>query len=379
MKKKKKLEKDKNKKEIKFDINDFKSDTIKIIIEKADTNELIKKYINNSNDIDDVNVDKNNIINEDNKIISQEKIIDIEEEKELEQKEKEKSPEEKKVKEKEQKGKEKIEMKVEQKIKINNNDNNISEKQNKENKENIEKNILDNLNDNINVFFLNKKRKKNLSIKEKNKEIILYDPIEMFITTILSRKRRFYNNETLLTDFQLKFLLTKIEKTIPEFRYLNLQIHTKIIFSYNISQLKNNNNGDNNEKIESTIIKDFYSKTKNHKNLIFIIKTRNNKSFGGFSESGFNQENNNNNCFIFSLDKMKMFDINEINENCVLCYSNKLPEFKNQIIFEENDLNVGYTGIKNSGFLTEEDYELNDGQKKFEINQIQIISLKGFN
>ena len=48
------------------------------------------------------------------------------------------------------------------------------------------------------------------------------------------------------------------------------------------------------EKIESTIIKDFYSKTKNHKNLIFIIKTKNNKTFGGFSESGFNQENNNN-------------------------------------------------------------------------------------
>ena len=372
----KKLEINKDKKEINFNINenDFKSDTIKIIIEKADTNELIKKYINN-NDINNINVDKNNIINEDNKIISQEKIIDLEEAKEQGLKEEEKIPEEAKEKEKEQieikNGKEKIKKKIEPKNRINNHSN-ISEKQNKEN---IEKNIIDNLNDNISVFFLNKKRKQNFSIN--HEEINIYDPIEMFISTVLSRRKRFYNNKTLLTDFQLKFLLTKIEKTVPEFRYLNLQIHTEIIFSYNISQI-NNSNSDNNKNNETKIIEEFYSKSKNKKNLIFIIKTKNNKTFGGFSETGFEQENNNN-CFIFSLDKMEMYDIKEQNEKCVLCYNNKLPEFKNQIIFEENNLKVGYTGNKNSGFLIEEDYELNDGQKMFEIYQIQTISLKGFN
>ena len=222
---------------------------------------------------------------------------------------------------------------------------------------------------------MNKKRKQNFSIN--HEEINIYDPIEMFISTVLSRRKRFYNNKTLLTDFQLKFLLTKIEKTVPEFRYLNLQIHTEIIFSYNISQIKNSNS-DNNKNNETKIIEEFYSKSKNKKNLIFIIKTKNNKTFGGFSETGFEQENNNN-CFIFSLDKMEMYDIKEQNEKCVLCYNNKLPEFKNQIIFEENNLKVGYTGNKNSGFLIEEDYELNDGQKMFEIYQIQTISLKGFN
>ena len=46
---------------------------------------------------------------------------------------------------------------------------------------------------------------------------------------------------------------------------------------------------------------------------------------------------------------------------------------------EDNNLKVGYTGIKKSGFLIEEDYELNDGNKMFYIDQIQVISLNGFN
>ena len=229
---------------------------------------------------------------------------------------------------------------------------------------------------NLNPFFLNHKRKRNLSINDK-KYMDIIDPIELFINAVASRRKRFYNNTTLLSDFQLLFLLRKIEKTIPQFRYINLQIHTDIIFNYNIKQ--NSNIIDN----DLDIIKEFYQKSKNKKNVIFLIKTQNNKTFGGFSESGFNQnnliKNNNDNSFIFSIDKMKIYDYIEKNENCVFGYENKLPEFKNQIIFEDNNLKVGYTGNKKSGFLIEEDYELNDGFKMFYINQIQAISLNGFN
>ena len=227
---------------------------------------------------------------------------------------------------------------------------------------------------NFNPFFLNHKRKRNLSINNK-KYISIIDPIELFIDAVASRRKRFYNNTTLLSDFQLLFLLRKIEKTIPQFRYINIQIHIDIIFNYDIKQnyLENDLNK----------IKEFYQKSKNKKNLIFLIKTQNNKTFGGFIESGFTQnnfiKNNNYNSFIFSIDKMKIYDYIENNENCVFGYENKLPEFKNQIIFEDNNLKVGYTGIKKSGFLIEEDYELNDGNKMFYINQIQVISLNGFN
>ena len=220
-----------------------------------------------------------------------------------------------------------------------------------------------------NPFFLNHKRKRNLSINEK--EIMNVDPINIFINAILERRKRLYNNTTLLNDSQLIFLITKIEKTIPEFRYLNLKIHTDIIFNYDINYSLDN---------ESNIIDEFYEKSKNKKNLIFLIKTKNDKTFGGFSELGFDRNNSiifddNYSFFVFSIDKMKIYDFVEDNENCVFGYSNKLPEFKNQLFFEDNNLKVGYTGNKKSGFLMNKDYELNDGNKMFYINQIQVISL----
>ena len=124
------------------------------------------------------------------------------------------------------------------------------------------------------------------------------------------------------------------------------------------------------------VLNEFYNKSKNKKYLILIIKTKNNKIFGGYTESGFVQDTSNN-CFIFSLDKMKIYDYIKNNENSIICSIAKIPEFKNQILFENNNLKIGYTGVKKCGFLIEEDYELNDGKKMFEINKIQVISLNG--
>ena len=248
-------------------------------------------------------------------------------------------------------------------------------------KENINDNINEDKNSDINPFFLNKKRKQKIFEKEKI-DINKYDPIDLFINAILTRRKRLYNNSSLLTDYQLIFLIRKIEKTIPEFRYINLQIHTEVIFTYDINKIQNDNKNTN---FETSIIKEFYEKTKNKNNLIFLIKTKNKKLFGGFSELGFNQENNENidensfNSFVFSVDKMKIYDYIGKNENCVIGYRNRLPEFKNQILFEDNNLKVGFTGNKKLGFLMEEDYELNDGKKMFYINQIQVICLRGFN
>ena len=236
-------------------------------------------------------------------------------------------------------------------------------------KENSEKSL-----ENLNPFFLTKKRKRNLLINEK-KNVNINDSLELFMNAIISRRKRFDSNKTILSDYQLHFLLRKIEKTIPQFRYINLQIHIDIIFNYN----GKNNISDN----DSNIIHEFYQKSKNQKNLIFLIRTENNKTFGGFTEAGFNQDNNLNNninnYFVFSMDKMKIYDYVQNDEKCILVSENKLPEFKNQILFEENNLKLGYTGNKKNGFLVEEDYELNDGNKMFYINQIQVISLNGFN
>ena len=280
-----------------------------------------------------------------------------------------------------------VETRTEKNIKSENKKENINENINIENKNEKKDEKIEHINNNQNnipliykeekdeklnernPFFLNHKRKRNLSINEK--EIMNVDPINIFINAILERRKRLYNNKTLLNDSQLIFLITKIEKTIPEFRYLNLKIRTDIIFNYDINYSLEN---------ESNIIDEFYEKSKNKKNLIFLIKTKNDKTFGGFSELGFDRNNSiifddNYSFFVFSIDKMKIYDFVEDNENCVFGYSNKLPEFKNQLFFEDNNLKVGYTGNKKSGFLMNKDYELNDGNKMFYINQIQVISL----
>ena len=79
--------------------------------------------------------------------------------------------------------------------------------------------------------------------------------------------------------------------------------------------------------------------------------------------------------FVFSINKKKTFNVEKMNETCIFCNREALPEFKNQIYFEKNNLKYGYTGRKNRGYLVDEDYELNDKEKIFYINKIQLINI----
>ena len=76
---------------------------------------------------------------------------------------------------------------------------------------------------------------------------------------------------------------------------------------------------------------------------------------------------------------MKTYNIEKLNNNCIICNKESLPEFKNQIYFEKNTLKYGYTGEKNKGYLVDEDYELNEKEKVFYVSKIQLINIKTFN
>ena len=268
---------------------------------------------------------------------------------------------------------------------INNQDNNI-------NYNNNEKENLDEKN-----FFIKDKNNKNESLLRHKR-----NPDDNFFNLIFNRnvynsyllyfsmngtfhtRKRIAKNRTLLNDNQLQLIIDKLEKNNQEFRHVNLQIHLKIIYEININTI-----GDDNSQ---NIINEFYEKSNNINNLIFLIKTKKNKLFGGFTEIGFklkldtlqvnsDKENKNifnyydPNSFVFSIDRMKIFDIGEENVDCIFCNSASLPEFKNQIYFDKNNLIFGYTGNKKKGYLVDEDYELNNGEKKFEISHIQLINI----
>ena len=331
----------------------------KIIISKVnislnfDKNEnIINKNENNNNNKDDNKNDNKDLINEINENFSNQDDISIS----LNEEEKEKNI-----------------------IILKDQTDNLSGQ--KEEKENL------NFNSNIKIkneanppnneklIFLKQKRNfDNLSYN------IIYNSqlLSLSLEQYLNKRKRISENKTLLNNKQLQFIIDKVEKNIPEFRLINLQIKVKIEYEINPNLIKDDN--------IQNIIDEFYKKSNNIKNLIFLIKTSKNKLFGGFTQIGFKLNKtmnknerfssyNDSNAFIFSLDKMKIFDLVQKNNDCIFCYKEGLPQFKDQIIFEKNNIKVGYTGKKNAGFSVDNDYELNSGEKKFNISQIELISI----
>ena len=224
------------------------------------------------------------------------------------------------------------------------------------------------------IFLKQKRNFDNLSYN------IIYNSelLSLSLEQYLNKRKRISENKTLLNDKQLQFIIDKVEKNIPEFRLINLQIKVKIEYEIKPNLIKDDN--------VQNIIDEFYKKSNNIKNLIFLIKTSNNKLFGGFTQIGFKLNKirnknelfssyNDSNAFIFSLDKMKIFDLIQKNNDCIFCNNERLPQFKDQIMFEKNNIKIGYTGKKNVGFLVDNDYELNSGEKKFNISQIELISI----
>jgi hypothetical protein len=203
------------------------------------------------------------------------------------------------------------------------NNNHISLNENDEEKEVInnipdERNIIKNKEKIDNIKNISKMEESN-RIDFDNKKLLqqkrdlkeLYDIIVsdhlLFINSlgqILNKRKIIYEINNLLNYTQLDFIIDKVEKNIPEFRFLNLVVHSKIIYEINSKTITDNNS--------QKIISEFYEKSKNIKNLIFLIKTTKNKMFGGFTQVGFKLSNDkiyanyfDSNSFFFLLIKRK--------------------------------------------------------------------------
>ena len=123
----------------------------------------------------------------------------------------------------------------------------------------------------------------------------------------------------------------------------------------------------------------FHNKCDLAKSTIVLIKSGNGKRFGGFTScdwSGESIDKKDNNAFIFSLDKMKIYDIIP-GENAIGCYTKLGPVFSGcQIkINDEAFIKGGTTFLKGVNYDTQEDYELTDGLEKFEVKEIEVYSV----
>ena len=133
-------------------------------------------------------------------------------------------------------------------------------------------------------------------------------------------------------------------------------------------------------KVDSDKAEAFHSKCDFARSTLVLIKSANGKRFGGYTSCdwrGNNIEKKDENAFVFSLDKMKIYDIIP-GEDAIGCYPKYGPVFLGcQIrIFDEFFTNGGTTFEKGLNYNTEEDFELTGGLKKFDVKDIEVYSVE---
>ena len=124
----------------------------------------------------------------------------------------------------------------------------------------------------------------------------------------------------------------------------------------------------------------FHERCDQAKNTLVLIETSENRRFGGFTTcdwSGNQIEKNDENAFVFSLDKMKIYDIVP-GQPAIACYPNYGPIFLNCQIKINDDAftNGGSTFCKGQNYQTEEDFELNGGNRDFQIKEIEVYEIE---
>ena len=123
----------------------------------------------------------------------------------------------------------------------------------------------------------------------------------------------------------------------------------------------------------------FHQKCDNATRTLILIETINDKRFGGFttqSWGGDGIDKNDDEAFIFSLDKLQVYNIIS-GQPAIGCYPKYGPVFLGcQIKVNDNFLVKGGTTYKkNINYATNADFELNDGIKFYGIKDIEVFEV----
>ena len=132
--------------------------------------------------------------------------------------------------------------------------------------------------------------------------------------------------------------------------------------------------------IDSDKASAFHKKCDSANCSLVLVRSANGKRFGGFTScswQGNSIEKKDENAFIFSLDKLKIYNVIE-GEDAIGCYPSFGPVFLGcQIrIYDQFFKNGGTTFEKGLNYDTEEDFELTGGLKKFDIKDIEVYSVE---
>ena len=166
---------------------------------------------------------------------------------------------------------------------------------------------------------------------------------------------------------ELTFLIKKINRNIS---YTSKQFYNmKLIY-------RATDDGDTAEM--------FHKKCDNISPLLILIKTTKHRRFGGFTQSCFESTDKptgklDGSAFIFSLDKLKSYDVQE-GQNAICTSKEKGPIFYgnescNIYLSDKFFITKGNVAKKGDRYNTNEDYEINFGKAKFVTKEIEIYQI----
>ena len=131
--------------------------------------------------------------------------------------------------------------------------------------------------------------------------------------------------------------------------------------------------------VDGDLCTKFHEKCDRIPNTLVLIKASGDKRFGGFTTQTWDGEDvdkKDNNSFIFSIDKNKIYDINE-NQNAINCNPDIGPVFINQIKLLDKFFTQGGTTSKGGKtYSTLEDFEITGGAEKFGVKEVEVYQVK---
>ena len=129
----------------------------------------------------------------------------------------------------------------------------------------------------------------------------------------------------------------------------------------------------------------YHSKCDGKINTVTVVQTVKGSKFGGYTETQIQDGNigyKDPNSFIFSLNKMKIYENLNKDNNVIRHYRDNGPFFVGGfVIFDGNfnDNNSNYICDKSSSFNffsdKEKEYEINNGEKYFHIKELEVFEI----
>ena len=209
-------------------------------------------------------------------------------------------------------------------------------------------------------------------LKEESTKSSLKNSEEMSILLNTMKIQDKINNKKLIKCFKSSSILTNE----ADFEFLLNKLSNYNPTSYKIIY-KSSIDGDN--------VKTFHSKCDGEENILIIIETTKGLKFGGFTTVGFDNsgyELKDDNSFLFSIDKQKIYDIIPGN-NAIYCNSKcgpifcAKPDSSAYSIFIPNNYlkNKSTTTKKGYCYNMEENFELNNGKKEFFVKEMEVFKV----